>query len=777
MSDYRVLGKSVLRKEALAKVTGAARYTADFEPGGLLEAVLVVSPHAHARIAAIDTGQARQLPGVRAVVTGADHPIILGEPLADRAPLAIDRVRYHGEPVAVVVADEKHQAMQAAGLVRVRYEPLPVVNSVHAAMQPGAPLIHPDLGSYKRNGPVYPVAGTNIASHYKIRKGNMAEGWAQCDLIMEAAFSLPQSDHAAMETRVAAAEVFPGGRLEVDVASQGPFVAREWLSRFFELDPHQVVIHTPLVGGAFGGKTTVQLELIAYLAAMAAGGRKVRLRNSREQDFTTSPCHIGLEATVKLGATREGRLVAAQFTYHFDGGAYSDRAVLIARAASQDCTGPYRIDHVHCDSYCLYTNHPFATAFRGFGHSELTFAMERSMDLLAERLSMDPLALRLLNAIHPGDTSPTQTELTASTVGDLPQCIAKLKELIRWEEEPRVTKEGHKVRAKGISCFWKNSSSPTDAGAGAVLLFTGKGSVRLVTGAVEIGQGTKTVLTQIVAERLRMEPGKVFVEMPVNTGTCPQHWKTVASRSTHLVGRAALAAADDATAQLKAIAALVLKRPAGELEVGEGRVYVAAEPETGVEIGKLAEGYKYADGHVVGWKVVGRGGYIMEHLTDLDPETGKGRPGPEWGVGAQAVEVEFDTHELTYKLIRAATVVDAGVVLNERAARGQMTGGMSMGLSFAGREALVFGADGRVLNPQLRSYHLHRFGEQPEYQVAFVQTPHLEGAYGLRGIGEHGVIGMPGALANSLSLAAGVPLNRLPLTAEMIWRTLGEASR
>ncbi len=774
MSKFHVIGKSVLRKEALAKVTGAARYTNDFSAPGMLHAQLVISPYAHARIVSVATARARQAPGVHAVVTGADCPTLVGEPLADRSPIAVERVRYHGEPVAVVVADAPHQAMRAAQLVQVTYAPLPVVHSPRAALRPDSPLVHEHLGSYERQEGIYPVPETNIANHVRIRKGNMAVGWATSEIVVEATVSFPQSDHVAMENRCAMAEISPDGRVEITSSTQAPYVVREYLSQFFGIDPAKVVVHTPLVGGGFGGKAPVQLEFIAYLASRAVGGRKVKLVNSREQDFITSPVHIGLDASVKLGATRQGRLVAAEIQFLFDGGAYSDRAAIITRAAAQDCTGPYRVDHVHCDAYCMYTNHPYPGPFRGYGHAEMTLAVERAMDMLADRLGLDPLELRRQNAIRPGDTTPTQAELTASTVGDLPQCIDRLKRLMQWDSGPRIEVEGYKVRAKGVSCFWKTSSTPTNAGAGAVLLFLPDGRVSLVCGAVEIGQGSKSVLAQIVAEKLKMDPDQVQVEMEVNTATCPEHWKTVASRTTLLVGRAALAAAEDALIQLKNVGATVLRCPTEDLEVGYGRVYVRANPQVGVDVAAVAHGYSYPDGRTVGGKVIGRGSYIMEHLTKLDPETGKGVPGPEWGVGAQAVEVEFDTRECTYRILRATTVVDAGVVLNYRAARGQITGGMNMGLSFAAGEGFVFAADGTIQNPQLRTYRVHRYGDHPVYLVDFVETPHLEAPYGLRGIGEHGVIGMPAALANSLTLAAGVPLNRLPLTPETIWRAQQE---
>jgi CO/xanthine dehydrogenase Mo-binding subunit len=249
----------------------------------------------------------------------------------------------------------------------------------------------------------------------------------------------------------------------------------------------------------------------------------------------------------------------------------------------------------------------------------------------------------------------------------------------------------------------------------------------------------------------------------------------VASRSTFLVGNAVLRAADDAIEQLKITASIVLGYPPGELEVGGERVYFRNRPDIGIEVEKVASGYRFPNGNTIGSQVIGRGSYTMRNLTMLDPETGKGNPGPEWTVGAQAVEVELNTREYTYKIVKAATVIDAGKVINPQFARSQITGGMSMGLSLASREAFQFDHSGIILNPQLRTYKLIRYGEQPEYFVEFIETPNLEAPYGLRGIGEYGVIGMPAALANSLSTAIGKGLNHLPLTPEMIWRTVHDS--
>jgi CO/xanthine dehydrogenase Mo-binding subunit len=398
------------------------------------------------------------------------------------------------------------------------------------------------------------------------------------------------------------------------------------------------------------------------------------------------------------------------------------------------------------------------------------------MDLLAKKLHMDPLELRLLNAIKPGDTTPTQAPLNRSNVGDLAQCIVKLKELIRWDEGQSIRIDRNKVRTKGMACVWKTSSATMDSGSGAVITFNHDGTMNLSVGPVELGQGNRTIMAQILAERMKVSMDQVHIKMDVDTQVTPEHWKTVASTSTMLAGRAVLDAAEDAIAQLKQNASLVLKRPPDVLEVEHGKVYDKDNPNKSLDVNEVAMGYMYPIGNAVGEPVIGRGRYRFPGLTKLDPETGKGIPGPQWTVGAQAVEVEFDIREYTYRILKAASVFDAGKVINEATARGQIMGGMHMGLSFASRESFLYNDEGVVLNSQLRTYKLIRFGENPNYLVDFVETPYLEGPYGARGIGEYGTIGMAPSLANALSVAAAVELNQLPLTPELIWRYKGGGS-
>ena len=490
---------------------------------------------------------------------------------------------------------------------------------------------------------------------------------------------------------------------------------------------------------------------------------------TREEDMMTAPGRIGLEATIKLGATKDGKLTAAEVLYLFDSGAYSDKGTMITKAAAATCTGPYHIEHIWCDSLAVYTNHPYATAYRGFSHSELLFAFERTMDILAQKLDMDPLLLREKNIISPGHTTPTQVPLNDSSIGNLPACIEKLKEQMNWDEGTLVQIDSHRFKAKGISCSWKTSTIDSGASSGVNLLFNPDGSINVLSGIVEIGMGTKTTIAQLLAEKLKMDINKIHVQMTVNTQSTPEHYNTAASRGTLMVGRALLKAAEDAIIQLKTIAAQVLICTPDDLEVGNERVFVRDEPETFIPIKEICYGYKYPNGYSIGGQIIGHGTYTMRQLTNLDKETGIGKTGPEYTVGAQGVEIEFNSRDFTYKIINAYSVIDAGKILNMKTALGQIMGGMSMGLNHASGETLLFDKEGRIQNPRIRTYGSFRYGDHPNYIVDFLETPHIDGPFGARGIGESGLIGMPAALANSLSIAAGVKLNHLPLTPEAIW--------
>ncbi|BDR68217.1 aldehyde oxidase [Clostridium tetani] len=772
MMDISRLGVSTLRKEAWDKVTGAAKYNCDTKTPDTLHAKMLTSTHAHAIIKSIDTSEALKAKGVQAVITGDYFPVLSGSVIEDRPPIAKDKVRYFGEPVAVVVANSEEEAMSAVKLIKVVYEPLPIVNSISDAIKPGAALIHENLGEYHCPvKDVYPQPNSNIADHVKIRKGDMNKGWDESEVIVESNFSLPQSDHLAMETRNTKAEILPDGTAIIYTSSQAPFAVKKRVSKLYNIPEGNIIVRVPLVGGAFGGKATVQPEFIAYLASKAVGGRKVKVANSREEDISTAPCKVGTEAKLKIGATKNGLIKVVECTYYVDCGAYSDTGPRMAKAIAVDCTGPYNIENVSCDAITVYTNHIYVTSYRGFGHAAFTFCIERTMDKLAAAIGIDPLELRMKNAIYEGCFSPTQDKITLSNTGNIGNCILKLKQAINWQEGRRTETDKGTIRAKGMSCFWKTSDSPTNASSGAIITVNSDGSLNLNFSAVEIGPGMRTTMSQILAEKMKMDIDKIYVPMNIDTQTSPKHWKTVASMTTFMVGNAVIRAAEDLMQQLQKLGAIVLKCTPEDLDIKEQKVYLKDDPEIYVPFKDLVYGYEYPGGTSIGGQMIGRGTYIMKHLTKLDKETGKGKAGTSWTVGAQAVEVEYDPEKYTYRLLKAATVIDVGKLINPKTARGLIMGGMSMGLGLATREEFLYNQDGILEDTSLRTYKLIRYGENPDYIVEFMETPQIDAPFGARGMSEHGILGISAAFANAISLAAQDDFDKLPISPESIWKT------
>jgi len=767
----KAVGKDIVRKEAWDKVTGRAKYNTDNSSPELLHGMLVTSTCAHGTIKRVDYYQAVSMPGVKKILTGGDFALMCGSVIEDHPPLAVGKVRYYGEPVAMVVAQSKAQAGAAARKVMVEYENIPTVNSPGEAMQPGVSLVHENLGEYKHVIPeVYPVPKTNIVHHVKIRKGNLQLGWENSEFIAEGIYVLPQADHIAMEPRSARAEVRPDGQVIIHSSSQSPFSIRKLISDHFGVELGKIVVHVPLVGGGYGGKVPVQLEYLAVMASLSVGGRPVMITNTREQDIASSPAKLGLEAKIKLGANTEGILQAGEYTFMLGTGAYADTGPRMANSMAMNCTGPYKLDNAWCDAYCVYTNHTYATSFRGFGHPSYTFAVERTMDKLAAALQMDPLELRRRNIITPGQTTPTQVLLTPSLLGNPAACLEKAGQLVNWSEGKRIETDNNRVRAKGVACFWKTSNSPTDAISAAIISFNSDASINLNVGAVEIGPSTKTALAQILAEIMKVDINKIHVEMEVNTRTSPHHWKTVASMTTFMVGKAVEEAAHDAIRQILSLAAMALKCSPGDLMLGEGRVFLKDDPQIYIDLGMIVHGYKYPDGNTVGSQVIGRGTFVMPRLTPMDKETGKGNPGPYWTPGAQAVEVELNLADYSYKILKAITVLDAGKVINPKSVKGVVMGAMGMGLGMGSREHFIYDQNQQLQNSSLRNYKVLRIGEQPEYVVDWVETPHLDAAFGARGLAEHGIIAIHAALASALGYAAGEEFDQLPVLPETIWQ-------
>ena len=767
------VGKSVPRVDAYDKVTGAAIYIDDIAFGpGLYYGRLVRSPYAHALIEGVDVRKALAVPGVKAVVTGKDAPTRIGLYLKDRHIFAVDRVRYVGDAVAAVIATSERIAEESVQLVEVEYEELPAVFDPVEAIQPGAPLIHPDLGKYKVVNFIFPEPGSNISEHFKLRKGDVQSAWAKCVAIIEDTFRLPHIQHVPIEPHVAVALWEPSGKVVLWTSSQSPFAQRDLIAQSLEIPHGDLRVVSPYVGGGFGGKAGVSMEACAVVMARAVKGHPVKLRMTREEEFIGTTVRQSLVAHTKIGCDAQGNLLAMETRYYFGGGASNEYGVNIARAAGYSCTGPYSIPNVRGDSYCVYTNMPVGSAMRGFGMPEIHWGIEQIMDQLAEEIGMDAAEFRRRNCVRTGDTILTGMTMPAI---DLGACIDKVTDAISWgnREEPSAP---HKKRGKGIAIMWKAPAMPPNPGSSAILRFNEDATVNVEIGAQELGQGAFTVAAQVAAQALGVPYEWVRVSAPIDTKYSPYEWQTVASRITWSMGNAVKAAAEDAKRQILEIVADHWGEDPQDLDIRAGKA-ISHKSERKQPLDKMVV-YGLPNENFEGWTggpIIGRGKFMPTYVTNLDPKTGQGtRAVVHYTVGAQAVDLEVDTETGQIEILKIASAYDVGKAINPDLVMTQIEGGAVHGVSSA-FEALQFDEAGRPLNVNLVDYRLLTAVDAPrEIHGDIVETPLEDGPWGARGVGEHVMVPTAPAIANAINDALGIRFNDLPLSAERIFLKLRE---
>ena len=769
------VGAPVGREDAVDKVTGASRYTHDLAFPGMLHAAIGTSPHASARIVSVDTDEAERMPGVRVVLIGETLCYQLGLYMQDKCILARRVVRYQGEPVVAVAADTLRQAEDACRAVPITYEPMDGVFDPRVAMDYGAPLVHPDLHTYAHmDGVFFPKPHSNIAHHQKVRKGDFDAAWAAAAVTLKSAFYNPPVQHVPMETHATIAQAMPNKRVELWTSSQSPYTVRHLMSVAFGLPHASVRVHVPSVGGGFGGKAGLNLEPLAYVLSKAAGGRPVKVVATREQEFNTLPSRQGLHSTIGIGAAEDGRIVAFKATYVWDAGAYADYGVNIGRAAAYSGAGPYAIDNCWIDSYVVYTNKVFGTAYRGFGHLEVLWGVERAMDQMARKLGLDPVAFRRKNLLRPGTTTITGERVTEGH-GSPEQCVDAAADAIEWGTTVQPTSPG-RVRGKGIAALHKAPAMPTFTSCAAVIKLDEDGAADVLISGVDYGQGTYTVLRQIAADELGIPIEKVHVTWECDTAFSPYDWQTVASRFAYMGGNAVIEAAADCLRQIRNVAAQALSADVSEIECENETAFVRGEPVRSIAYADLALGYTYRNGNSIGGPVIGHGRFIATGLTHLDPNTGQGLPAQYWTYGAQAVEIEVDTGTGEIEIVRIATAIDAGKVLNPKLCVGQVVGGVLQGLGSALWEGFSFDSNGRLLNPSFVDYKIPTAKDVPtETKQILLENPQPGGPYGARGVAEHPMISVPSAIGNALYDALGIEFDTLPLTRERVLLALRAA--
>lgn len=761
MPSLTYVGTSVPRKEAVEKVTGGAKFIEDLCIGPMLYAKIKKSPISHGRIKRIDTSKAERHPGVKAVITGKDFPNRVGLYLIDRTFFAVDKVRFWGEPVAAVAAISEEIAREAVDLIEVEYEELPAVYNPLEAMKPDAPVIHEDLASYEVVPIFYPVPGTNISNHAKIRKGDVQKGFSESDLIIERNYYVPQMQHVTIETHKAAALWGHDGKLTVWSTAQSPSTLRQLLAKSLGMPLHKVRVISSFIGGGFGGKAGATMEGLVIPLAKKCPGYVVRVVFTREEDIQGTFTRQALYSRLKTGVRKDGRIIALEYEMIWDGGAYTEYGVNIVRAAAYSSTGVYDIPNVKTDSYCIYTNNPVGGPVRGFGMCEMQWGIERQIEEIARELNLDPLEVRLINGMKDGSTTATGQKVEGVA---LDKCLKTVADAIGWGE-----KDG-KYRGKGIAGLVKAPAQPSNAASSAIIRINEDGTVHLSVGASEMGQGMLTAMCQIAAETLKIPVEKFDIRVP-DTDFTPYEWQTVGSRTTYCLGHAVIRAAEDARQQILNLGSMELGVPVGEVELEDDTVYWVKDTGRQVPLRALVDSYKKVTGEGIHGPIIGRGSYIPSKMTNLDPETGEGNPGLFWTFGATAAEVEVDPETGEVKVLQLATAMDAGRAVNPQQCMIQIHGGSIMGLGTALYEELKI-QEGRVINPNFTDYKIPTIENVPPLKGFILETWEKDGPYGLRGIGEQPMIAVAPAIANAVADAIGVNFNTFPLTPERVVEAL-----
>lgn len=776
MSKY--VGVSVPRVDGVKKVTGAAKYVGDMKWPRMLYAKCVKSPYAHAKIVSIDVSAAKALKGVHDVITGDYYTKRGGLYLEDKNFLAVNTVKFYGEPVVAIAAETPEIAEEACDLVKVEYEPLPVINNPMEGMAKDAVLIHPELHTYKVVPIFHPQAHTNISHHHIIRKGDADAAFKYAEehpdeyYITEHEYHVPHVQHTPIENHVAVAQYEPDGKCTVWASCQSPYAVRQALSATFDIPLNKMRIISPYVGGGFGAKAGTTIEGIIIPLAMHCKGRPVMMEYTREEEFVNSYLRQGVYTKIKTAVRKsDGKFLAVQNNFYWDGGAYTEYGVNIVKASGFASTGPYEFDNVKTDAYCVYTNNPVGGPYRGFGMCEIHFGIEQNIDEVAKEIGMDPIEIRRVNGLAPGKS--TGTGEIMKSCGFL-EALDQVAAAIEYDKPCDKPSAPNKVRGKGIAGGWKSPSQPTNAGSAAIIRMNEDGTFFLMTSGHDIGQGSDTALIQIAAEVLCCDPSK-FTIRTGDTDHTPYEWQTVASRITYCAGNATKLAAEDLKEKLLDLAQIKLGYIKRELYLEDGWIINRNHPESRMPMSDLALGLAFEDGSGYGGPAIGVGTFTLPNNINYDPATGYSpKPAAFWTTAAAGAEVEIDTETGVIEVKKMVESCDPGHIVNPELYKAQVEGGMMQALGTVLFEELKL-KDGKVLNKSFVDYKIPTIDNTPETFIAMgVEHPEETGPYGARGIGEPAMVPGAPAIANAIYNATGCRFTEMPITPEKMLKALQE---
>ncbi|MBI5968042.1 MAG: xanthine dehydrogenase family protein molybdopterin-binding subunit [Deltaproteobacteria bacterium] len=772
-SFHSWIGKSVTRVDALDKVLGRARFTADLHRNfpHLLHIKVLRSPHAHARIVSIDVSKAEQLPGVRAVVTGKDCP----EKVTWMAPriLALDEVIWVGQGVAAMAAESPEIAEDALELIRVIYEELPAVFDVEEAMKKDPPVIvDRDLGRHK-GSPQFTPEAPNITGHYKLRAGDVEKGFAEADVILENRFSTSRISHSQLEPASCIVRAEPDGGITMWTNGQGVHVIKALISDLFQLPGSKVRVINPYQGGSFGNRLRFYVEPLATFLALKTK-ETVQLTYSRREMYLASPTRLPVVTYIKTGAKRDGTIVAQQMKVIVDNGA-SYACLQDGRAASSGAVCVYRIPNFLIDSYGVNTNTPWAGAYRGLGTPQVNWAVESQMDMLAEKLGMSPVDLRRKNVLHKGERNAYGEKV--ESIGVM-ECLEKVAQEIKLEE-PCVQEPGPWRKGKGLAMGGKQNT-PRGRSEAEVLVHD-DASVEVLISCDEQGMGAETVMAQIAAEKFKIPFNRVKVTRG-DTSVTPYDTYSASSFTVYNTGNAVRRACEDAIRQLFQAAAEKMEAPVDDLDLANGKIIVRGSPQSGVAFADLFEPFTmFTDQRRTGLKrgtpVRGRGAFAPSPAIPWDKETGLTSKMWNWyQYNACGVEVSTNIETGEIKLLNAAIAADMGFPVNPKLCEGQIEGGLCMAIGASVLEEYIY-ENGLMINSSYGDYRIPTFGEIPprsKVKALFASDPLPDGPWGAKGIGEGTMVAVAPAIANAIYNAIGVRIKDLPLSAERILRLIKE---
>ncbi|MCO5172427.1 MAG: xanthine dehydrogenase family protein molybdopterin-binding subunit [Planctomycetes bacterium] len=760
------VGQRLERLDARAKVLGTARYADDLTFPGLLHLKVVFSTEPHARVRAIRTDAARRAPGVRAVLTAKDCPgeNLIPLVLPDLTLMAADRVRFVGDPVAAVVADTPEAAHDAARLVEVDYEPLPAVFDVLEALRPGAPVVAPPVSGPGGHGGAN--TAPNLFNLLEVKKGDLAAGFEAADVVVEQEYRTPYQAHAYLETQGMTCVPEPDGVFAVYGCMQCPFYVHEAVARVLGVPRHRVKVIQVGTGGGFGGKEDVP-SIIAGLAALGAWhtGRPVKLVLSRKEDFETMSKRHPALVRLKVGAKEDGTLTALEERLWLDGGAYATLSPVVLYRAVTHAAGPYRWPAVHVTGHAVATNKVPCGAFRGFGTLQVIFALESILDELAERLGLDPLDLRLKNAVRVGDALGTNQALTES-VGFV-ETLERAAEVAGYREKReryKTWQEGPKRRGVGLGCLLYGVGLGAKGKfidrTGAHVQLYPDGSCAVSIGNAEMGQGLRTVISQIAAEELGLEFGKVQT-FDGDTSRVPDSGPTVASRATVMAGNAVRDACGQIRRELLAEAGLMLGASPEELELFQTWARVKGAPERRAAMNDVIARAAHAR------RPLTASGFRLPADTWWSDDEGQGKAYEVYTYATNVCEVEVDLETGESRVLSLTAAHDIGRAINPTLAEGQIEGGALQGLGFALTEEVQID-QGVIRNPRFATYIIPTAMDSPELKAVIVEHPYSGGPYGAKGIGEPPIMGIAPAVTNAIKAATGARLFECPATPERV---------